>query len=204
MENNSDGSDISTKPRLKTWKQWFLIYPTFAIAVLGAIPQYIDVIKGLVIGVDANQVSYAENQHRLWVKNQDCHPELHTIKTVENSDVSVGACPTGDIQINIKYPDNSKVVRWYGFDELKNMSSNNNGLYELLGIRTAVAEVTIHSELQLLSLENQVICQEFLGKGKLVRIIRDGDECYREIINTYTGEVEERKPVECSTACSAS
>lgn len=204
MKNSLDKADMRKNPpnpSLKSWKQWFLIYPTFAIAVLGAVPQYINVVKGFVIGVNSNQVSYAENQHKLWMRNQDCHPTLNTIKTVANSEVSIGACPTGDIQVNIKYPNDSKFVRWIGFDELQKESLTSNVLIEKLGISAVLADEKVHPKLQLANSENKVICQKFLGNGKIVRIIRDKENCYREIINTYTGKVEEYKIVMCDTSC---
>ena len=201
MENNLDKADINSKSQLKTWKQWFLIYPTFAIAVLGAIPQYINVIQGLAIGVETSQVSYAVNQNKLWKKNQNCNLSLITIKTIENSRLSIGACPTGDIQVNIIFPDDSRVVRWLGFDELKNVSSIDNGIFEGLGISTAVAEKIEPLKIQLARSDSEVMCQKFLSNGKLVRIIRDGEKCYKETINTYTGKVEEHIVVKCSSSC---
>jgi len=202
MENSLDKADINSKPQLKSWKQWFLIYPTFAIAVLGAIPQYINVIKGLAIGVETSKVSYSEYQHKLWMKNVNCNLSLSTIKTIENSSLSIGACPTGDIQINIIAPDDDKrFVRWFDFDELKNVNSIHNGIFDKLGISTAIAEEIVPLKIQLARSDSEVMCQKLLSKRKLIRIIREGEQCYKETINTYTGKVEERIVVKCSSSC---
>jgi len=201
MTDNTEKTDIVTRPSLKSWKLWFLIYPSFAIAALGAIPQYINVIKGFSMGVDASQVSYAEIQNNLWVKNQNCNPTLSTVTTNANSHVSVGACPTGDIQINITFPDNSRIVRWFGFDELKKTGSSNNDVFKGFGVNPAVAEQLIPSKIQLASSDDKIICQKLLKNGKMVRIINTGDTCYKETINTYTGKVEEYIEVECSSSC---
>ena len=63
------------------------------------------------------------------------------------------------------------------------------------------AEEKIQSEPGVAQSQKQVICQRWVGNGRLLRRIRDASMCYDEIINTYTGKVEERKPSECKTSC---
>lgn len=201
MENSLPKDNTMSKQPINTWKQWLLIYPTFAVAVLGAIPQYIEVIKGFNMGVDANQVSYAENQNELWMKNHDCNLSFNTIETIANSRVSIGACPSGDIQINITYPDDSTFIRWLGFDELREDTFSHNGLLEGLGISTAVAEEIQPLRTQSALSDVEVMCQKMLSTGRVVRIIRAGESCHKETVNTYTGKVQDRKIVECSSTC---
>ena len=62
-------------------------------------------------------------------------------------------------------------------------------------------EEKIQSEPGVAQSQKQVICQRWVGNGRLLRRIRDASMCYDEIINTYTGKVEERKPAECMTSC---
>jgi hypothetical protein len=54
-----------------------------------------------------------------FVCNINCHPALESIATATNSIVSVGAYPSGDIQVNIDRPDsNMPIVCWVDLDKL--------------------------------------------------------------------------------------
>lgn len=197
MNKKLDNSKNGT-PVIKTWKQWFLIYPTFAIAVLGAIPQYIDVVKGLMIGVATSEVSNAEKQHSLWVKNSNCHLSLEPITTAENTQVSAGVCGTGDIQINIEFPDQRRVIHWFSLDEISTLSSIDSFDF----ISSAEASDTIFAPITIANLSQQVICQKMSSNGEIVRIVRVGEQCHQELINSYTGQIKERNPVNCNSSCS--
>jgi len=163
-------NDAISKPSAKHWKQWLLLYPSFAIAVLGAVPQYIDVVKGLVMEVDAGAVADAEEQQRLFIRNIDCQLSLEAVTTQTNTNVAVGACPTGDIQVDIQYPGGERVVRWFAFEKF---TPQHASLWPSF-IKTAMAsEPTpkpatepVTSRVMLAQQDIQVICQKKLTKEK--------------------------------------
>lgn len=194
--------EVSPKPASRGWKQWFLLYPSFAIAVVGAVPQYINVVKGAVIGVDANVVAYAEEQRRLFIRNMDCQLSLETVTTQTNSNIAVGACPSGDIQVNIQYPNGERVVQWFAFEKFT--AHQASLLSSFIG--TAMAgesqnNVSQSTRLKLAQQNIQVICQREFRKGKLLRRVQISGQCFDQVINIYTGAVEEQKPASCDNTC---
>lgn len=196
MNGNSNQSGEEKKPW--RWWQWFLVYPSFAIALLGAIPQYANVIKGLIIGVSASKVPDAVLQNRLWEKNAACDPLLREVTTRQGIVVAVGACQSGDIQVNLQYPDGTKRIRWIPFEGLEPPPIASS----LPGISTAAAQEPPASTSSPSDPgEMRVICQQRIGKAKLLRKIQSGAGCFEEIINTYTGVIEETRPIPCDTPC---
>lgn len=193
---------IATSTRnTKSWKQWFLIYPSFAIAVIGAVPQYVKVFQGMQLGVASDEVSYVKRQHELFVRNINCHPSLESVTTATNSIVSVGACPSGDIQVNIERPDsNMPIVRWFGFEQLNEEVAS---VWRLLVPASMASERTKKSTQAFVAATTTitVICQKMLRSGKLIRTIKKDNKCFQQTINTYTGKVEEQKLTACNASC---
>jgi hypothetical protein len=204
----------------RKWWQWLLLNPTLVVglggALIGAIPQYLTWIQAFRMGVPSNQVFSAKTQNELWNKNADCAKTLPRPITIEeNIQVSVNACSSGDVLVKVLYPGEKELYRWIPFKMVTASSLETrvpvtrdltvDFLAASWGASQAVllpfaGERTV-SEFRLGQTQKQVICQRWLGNGRLLRRIRDASMCYDEIINTYTGKVEERKAAECKTPC---
>ena len=202
----------------RRWWQWVLLYPTVVVglggALIGAIPQYLTWIQAFRIGVPTSQVFSAQIQNELWNKNVDCAKTLSKPITIEeNILVSVNACSSGDVLVRVIYPGDKELYRWIPFKLVTSTSMETrapitgNLPVDFLAEKWRVAEgslfatETTPSEFRSGQAQKQVICQKWLGNGRLLRRVRAADMCYDEIINTYTGRVEERKPAECKTPC---
>lgn len=198
MNMQSEYSDTTTTRSTKSWIQWLLIYPSFAIAIIGAVPQYIDVIYSINKGVETSEVDYVRQQHSLFVRNINCHPALETVKTVINTKVSVGACPSGDIQVNIEYANSDiPVIRWIAFEKL-----NSNQVSNWLSIiPSAMAQENLRLPIVAAAANIQVFCQQILDNGKILRSVRIAGTCYEQTINTYTGKIEKQKQIPCDSKC---
>jgi hypothetical protein len=190
-------SDALSKPSNTHWKQWFLLYPSFAIAIVGAVPQYIDVVKGILMDVDTSAVADAEEQQRLFIRNIDCRLSLEAVTTQTNSNVAVGACPTGDIQVDIQYPDGDRVVRWFAFEKFTPLQASLLSSF----IKTAMADEPTNVNMKLAQQNIQVICQQTLDNGKILRRVSIANQCFDQVINIYTGAVEQQTPASCDNAC---
>jgi hypothetical protein len=46
----------------------------------------------------------------------------------------------------------------------------------------------------------EVVCQAKRGSN-IVRIIKEGDKCYREVVSPMKGGVEKTEEVSCETRC---
>ena len=186
----------SRPPRESFFKQ-ILLYPTLAIAAIGAIPQYIQVFKAMTWDVPVNSVNSAEREHNLWVKNVDCGvgEDLLEASLADNTRVVARVCPSGDVLVKVKRVTGEESYRWVPLEEAK---SKDNKLAALIGISSAVAQEVTPAPIRLAQ-----ACQHWLdqAKGILVRRIREGGQCYDETVNTFTGQVVSRKPVPCDDRC---
>jgi hypothetical protein len=197
MATDTVNHEALNKQANRGWKQWFLVYPSFAIAVVGAVPQYINVVKGAFMGVDSSAVAYAEEQRRLFIRNIDCNLSLETVTTQTNSNIAVGACPTGDIQVNIQYPNGERVVQWFAFEKF---TPHQASLWSSF-IGKAMASDLPMTGMRLAQQNIQVICQREFGKGKLLRRVEIENQCFDQVINIYTGAVEKQTPASCDKSC---
>jgi len=218
-----NGSQDQTKKggdKPRQWWEWVLLYPSLVVglsgALIGAVPQYVTWIQAYRIGVPSNQVFSAQTQNELWNKNADCAKALPRPVTIEeNILVSVNACPSGDVLVKVTYPGDKELYRWIPLKMVTSSSPETrapvtrDSPIELLAAnwRVSAGSPLMFAEEKTLSApgvaqsQKQVICQRWVGNGRLLRRIRDAGMCYDEIINTYTGKVEERKPAECKTSC---
>jgi hypothetical protein len=174
-----------------------LLYPTLAIAAIGAVPQYIQVFKAVKWDVPVDAVNAAEREHGLWVKNVECASGEDPLETslADNTRVAARVCPSGDVLIKVKRIRGAESYRWVPLEEAK---SEDSKLAALIGISTAVAQEVTSSPVRLAQ-----SCQHWLdqARGILVRRIREGNQCYDETVNTFTGQVVDRRPVQCDARC---
>src|SRR5215475_8566492 len=107
--------------RQRRWWQWLLLYPTLAVAFLGAVPQYMNVAKAYFYEVPVKQVFSAQMQNELWNKNAECirTAPRSQIAIEEHILISASACSSRDILVDITYPDDKKLYRWIPFSMLE-------------------------------------------------------------------------------------
>lgn len=186
-----------SRPPRESFFKLILLYPTLAIAAIGAIPQYIQVFKAMQWDVPVNSVNSAEREHNLWVKNVDCGggEDLLEASLADNTRVVARVCPSGDVLVKVKRVTGEESYRWVPLEEAKSKDSK---LAALIGISTAVAQEVTPMPIRLAQ-----ACQHWQdqAKGILVRRIREGGQCYDETVNTFTGQVVSRRPVQCDDRC---
>src|ERR1700730_1598047 len=99
------------------WWQWVLMYPTIAVALAGAIPQYYQWVTAVAIGLPIfGNVGDAQQQERTWERNVNCLHSIDHIKPSSSTNYSIDlvSCPTGDILVTLtplQNPD-QQVSRW--------------------------------------------------------------------------------------------
>jgi len=174
-----------------------LLYPTLAIAAVGAIPQYLQVFKAAKLEVPVSAVNAAEREHDLWVKNFDCKgdEDLPETSLADNTRVGARVCPSGDVLVKVKRVTGKPSYRWVPLEEAQSKDSK---LTTLIGISSAVAAENADTRIRLAQ-----ACQHWVdqSRGILVRRVREGSQCYDETVNTFTGQVINRKSVQCDASC---
>lgn len=189
----------------RPWRS-ITFYSTFLVAIAGAVPTGLDLLKAYQFGVSYSDVNRASEQQKLWEKNFQCTANLkyQEVKTQENVLVKVGACNTGDVLINAVIPEkNKRVVQWVSLEKLASSAS----LFPV--INSAHAQAVPHSldvQLAQAPITGKVQCQEWVGntRTKLQRIVDEGGKCFVENIDVLTGKVSDRKEVPCDTKCAKS
>ena len=49
----------------------------------------------------------------------------------------------------------------------------------------------------------EVVCQSLVSKQQLVRVVKEGEKCFREVMSPVRGTVDSREEVPCDTQCKA-
>lgn len=178
----------------------FLKNLALVVTIVGAVPTAITAYHAYTFGVPFSQVPQRLAQYDLWVKNIDCQIEYKALATAEGTRVDVGACPkTGDIALKLSAPDGKAAYQWIAYNELQKPGEapKSSSFIDLL-ISSARAEATPKPFRVAQGLE--VVCQAIEGKN-VVRVVKEGGKCFKEIFSPIKGSVEKRDEVACSTPC---
>lgn len=175
------------------------MYPTLIIAIAGAIPTVLGYYKSWQIGVPFDKTQIALEQNRLWQRNYECSKnEFRSVKNNHNIEVGTIICLSGDVLIKVQPPDEKPVFWWVG---LKTFESNDQAAIDLWFIDRAQAEEML-APIVVAQSNSVVLCQKWLNNGRLLRRIEiQGQGCFDEIVNTYTGQVEKRDSAPCDGHC---
>ena len=80
----------------KKWWQWVLVYPTFVIALVGAVPTFKELYDSKSRDVDFGTSKIAEMRNEMWRKNMTCgmapmDPLINDFNVAV--DATICACP---------------------------------------------------------------------------------------------------------------
>ena len=196
----------ASSPVSRRWWQWFLA-PAVVGAILGAIPTAIDLYKAFEYDVGYSDVKHAEEQRRLWAKNFACAQSMtyQQVRAGEGIKVQVGACPNGDVLIELQPPNAGRILEWISLNRIRSASAAAPRLSMLGSAHAAAgpdhAPPAAEFGHQRLA-QSSVLCQAQKGPTLIVRVVREGGKCFREEINVMKGTVAKRTQVPCTQGCS--
>lgn len=181
----------------KVW-QYFLLYPAVFAAIIGSIPTGINIYKSVKYGVATSDVAHAEEQKALWIKNLHCVQNLsyQTMQTDDGATVQIGACKNGDVLIEI-IPANSvsSIAEWVSINRVRSAST----LGALFVSRAYAADR--YGNMVVAQAGIETMCSKMNpDTGIMVRVIKRGDKCFREEVDTLKGKVL-KKEVACNIGC---
>jgi len=178
----------------KRWWQWLLMYPTLAIALAGAVPQYVQWTQALLIGVPTRDLDDAKEQAKAWERNVGCLKEIDHIKPSARTNYSIElvACPSGDILLTLtplQNPDDP-VSRWI-------VTRN---------FFTQIAQATLPTASQAedaatpAAATTPVRIIDIKTQGRIVirRVLLADNTCVDETIDAYTGRRLSQAPAPCT------
>jgi hypothetical protein len=177
------------------WWQWLLMYPTIAIALAGAVPQYYQWISAAALGLSPfGDVGSAQQQDKTWERNLSCLQGIEHIKPASRTNYSIDlvSCPTGDILVTLtplQNPD-QQVSRWIVtktlFTQVAESSPPRVELAQATGTPPASADSA------------RVLDIKKVGSNVVRRIERSDNTCVDETIDSYTGRRLDQKPAPCT------
>jgi hypothetical protein len=173
------------------------------VSVAAAVPTARNLYYSWTQDIPFSQVSHRLTQYELWMKNIDCRIEYRALSTATGGRIDAGACAkTGDIAIKITGPRGSTAYEWIAHEQLQKPQGQTTSLINFL-IPPAQAEPKPASPGPLLQLAQsgmEVLCQARQG-DKIVRVVKDGGKCFREVVSPLKGRIEQRGEVACTTKC---
>lgn len=189
-----------------------------AVSIAAAIPTAQNLYYSWSHGIPFSEVSHRLTQYDLWMKNLECKIDYRALSTASGTRVDVGACQkTGDIAIKVSGSGGNAAYEWIAFDQIKKATPL-AGLMELLVPSAMAAESKELSEAVAAGLPKtgvakslpegsyrvaegmETVCQAKRG-DKIVRVVKDGSKCFKEVVSPLKGGVESRSEVSCSSSC---
>jgi hypothetical protein len=177
------------------------------VSVAAAIPTARNLYHSWAEGVPFGEVPHRLAQYDLWMKNLDCKIEYRVLSTANGSKVHAGTCAkTGDIAIKIVEQGGRTAYEWIAFDNLQKPGAKTAGFTGHLISRAnaggfdSLSGVAASSPAKLAQAQMEVVCQVRRGSN-IIRIIKEGDKCYREVVSPMKGGVEKTEEVSCETSC---
>lgn len=210
-KNSSNGAPQRTRGKPEStqspqrWWQWVLVYPTLALSLLTASPQWLDQARGKALGVPS--ASESEKQAQLWQKNRSC-AGLPSKGFLNPSNVAVDAtiCDSGDILVRAVTPQDSEIFKWLAIDDVVRAAPQGGGLIPAANAATLTTRLASSGfalqtpTVKLALLQVNVICTKSDGRF-LLRRIQTPQGCFDEVIDTYTGALVSRNSAPCVPQC---
>lgn len=216
-------ADAASRPR--TWWQWILLYPAVALALVTAVPGWVDSFGGILQGVMNAKYSELKERHSLFVRNSEClsAPIQWYREPRAGRVIDATLCPTGDIFVRVLVPDDESqlatVIEGQRFRERRDFVSLDKFVQEadrfaaldIFGMTANAAtlpqstpQLQLSPQGDLVQVQDQfalVICQKFVDERNLLRHLQMQGQCFDETVDTYTGVTVSRVPVPCRQSC---
>jgi hypothetical protein len=183
----------------------------FAVSVAAAIPTAQNLYFSWKNDVPFAEVPHRLAQYDLWMKNLDCKIDYRTLSTASGTKVDVGTCPkSGDIAIKVSSSNGQSNYEWIAFDQLPKPATKSASLSGLLISSALADEMTkpqsaapaADSRFRVAEAGMEVVCQAKVEKkDQIVRVVKDANKCFKEIVSPFKGTVEKRLEVPCNTQC---
>ena len=196
---------IADEPHLGPVQRFvpFLKTAALVVTIVGAVPTAITAYHAWQYKVPFTQVSHRLAQYEIWERNIDCQIEYKALSTSQGTKVDAGACAsTGDISLKVSTADGKSTYEWIAYNQLQKPGEvPPSGFLDLIMGAARADEAGRQGTRVAQSLE--VVCQTLVSKTQLVRVVKEGGKCFREVMSPMRGSVDKREEVPCETKCTA-
>jgi hypothetical protein len=184
------------EPAPLRWWQWLLMYPTLALAIVGAVPQYGQWIAAIRMGISpGSDVVFYKQQSEAWDRNGEClqNAAIDRLKPVSQTNyaIEILACKSGDIlvtMIPVQNPDAAE-HRWIVTKDIVGHQAQ----FSLTTSAFAQEPAAVPAEVQA----TRVLGVRRDGSTIIRRVQLSNGACEDQAINSYTGRLLGRRPARC-------
>jgi hypothetical protein len=204
------------------WWHWLLIYPTLAISILTAAPQWFDRIQAVANDVHDRSNREAEEQSALFAKNLDCTTAPFAwYLNPNNVNLDATICETGDIYVRASAPGRASRYYFVAVDKIlgdkpaaaKVAAAGGTAQFTAAPIDPDLVirvqdKAPMQSQVRSSSayrvqqpILTEVICTKFIDKRMVLRHLRTPNACFDEWVDTLNGRTQKRAQVACRKTC---
>jgi len=197
-QNLAPQSSTSHQTEPKKWWQWFLVYPTILLALMGAMPTYYEMGSAYIKGVKAGDSDKAILSNKMWIKNFECTTlPYEPFVTPTNTEVDATICKSGDVLIKIRTANNEQFFEWVAVEKISRIKTA--AIHFNLFNQAMASQSKINTTSSTSNNGVVVLCQKWIGPNLLLRRVQyQGRGCFDETINTYSGQVVKSIPAPCN------
>jgi hypothetical protein len=176
------------------WWQWMMMYPTLAVALIGAVPQHSEWVTAAVKGLPIfGNTKYAQQEmDKAWGRNLDCLTSIEHVKPNANTKYTIDLvpCPSGDILVTLTPLQNpgTHISRWIVTTDFFSETAQFNF------VSTAAAQEPSTGS------SNPVRIVGIKKSGAVVtkRVQLPDNSCVDQTIDAYTGRQLAQEKASCS------
>jgi hypothetical protein len=198
----------------RSWWQWFLLYPTAAVALFSAAPTWIDRALAAWHGAESGSYAAAERQIALWSKNSSCSQTPYAwYRNPRHVQVDATICDSGDVLVRAQAPGGEVHFQWIEVEPI--VGGQPGGGLSLIPQAHAATISTPFGPASPMRPEAAqgarlfrayyqsaaIVCQRQLDATRLLRHVRTPGGCFDEVIDMLNGVVVQRTPVPCRGGC---
>jgi hypothetical protein len=182
------------EPAPLRWWQWLLMYPTLALAIVGAVPQYLQWLSAISIGVPlSSNVSSLKEQNEAWSRNANCLSTIDHVKPATETTYAIDilACPSGDILVTLTpvQNPNAQQLKWIVTKDIVQHEAHWHLLSSAFAQEPAATRPTPHA--------TRVVGVKSDGDLIIRRVQLSDGTCEDQTINSYTGRLLSRRQAPC-------
>jgi len=190
----------------KFW-QWLFLYPAFGLALLSAVPEWVNSVRGFWMELQGRPLEQALEQQRIFTANLDCMRAPYVWhRTGTGLEVDATMCPrTADLLLRFNRPDGQFM---YGIDIdaiTQREASAGSWLISAAYAQEVTPEPAADLRDILLAQSSETVaivqCVDQIDDRTIMRHVKVGPTCFDERLDTLTGQITAQTPTPCRSTC---
>lgn len=184
----------------RTWWQWVFLYPALVIAIITAVPQWVQSAVNWRSGIPLKELEAAKIQGALWKRNLTCTTApIDPYVNPKNIKVDAHICASGDVFVRMFSPGKVPSYHWVDVDKEAGTEVGLNFTTEAFAAERE-AFTFAQNAFQDTS-QGAVMCQRFLDDRNLLRVVNVNGACFDEVVDTFMGVTTSQTPSQCRSSC---